>query len=302
MLRTLYRCVLRLHPSGFRKRFEAEILSIFDHTSEGWATARLLADGLLSFLRQWTLRPEFWHECATAQQPASDGIPSFCTLAPFRPSASAIIHGLVLSIAVFCLTCFGIRYSWIHVLHVRIPEVVFDSPRFMGANASGAAREGIAKAAVPPRQENNMPVPAPAGRSTSAVPARAIVSPLTVANGVPTTAASRSLDVDGTPTRLIVTTPVTQALLQSYVGEYVSDSPGHLAISISEEGGHLTMAIAGQPKRDLVPVSETEFAVREIENCWIIFLPADDDAHRNDLSHWEIQIFQSGQYLSARRK
>ena len=32
MLRHLYCCALRLHPSGFRKRFGDEMLSIFDHT------------------------------------------------------------------------------------------------------------------------------------------------------------------------------------------------------------------------------------------------------------------------------
>jgi len=62
MLRPLYCCVLRLHPPGFRRRFAGEMLSIFDHTPEKPAAARLLADGLLSLLRQWTLRPESWHE------------------------------------------------------------------------------------------------------------------------------------------------------------------------------------------------------------------------------------------------
>ncbi len=33
MIRPLYRCVLRLHPSGFRKRFTDEMLSIVDHSA-----------------------------------------------------------------------------------------------------------------------------------------------------------------------------------------------------------------------------------------------------------------------------
>jgi len=34
MLRPLYRCLLRLHPPGFRKRFAEEMLSIFDQATE----------------------------------------------------------------------------------------------------------------------------------------------------------------------------------------------------------------------------------------------------------------------------
>lgn len=125
MFRFLYRCALRLHPPGFRERFAGEMLSIFDQAAGKAAAFRLLADGFLSLARQWTLRPEFWHDPVPVQQPVSAGVPSFHTLDPFRPRAAAMIHGLVLSLAVFCLTCFAIRYSWIRVLHVRIPEVQF---------------------------------------------------------------------------------------------------------------------------------------------------------------------------------
>jgi len=128
MLRPLYRCVLRLHPPGFRKRFADEMLSIFDQTAGKLGEVKLLADGLLSLVRQWTLRPEFWHEISPTQQPAPDGIPRFHSLDPFRPRPSAVIHGLVLSTVVFSLTCFAIRYSWIHILRVRIREVQSDSP------------------------------------------------------------------------------------------------------------------------------------------------------------------------------
>ncbi len=129
MLRPLYRCVLCLHPPGFRKRFADEMLSIFDSTVGARAALRVLADGLLSLFRQWTLRPEFWHEISPTRQPALDGVPSFYTLDPFRPRAGAVIHGLVLSTAIFGTTCFAIRYSWIHILHVRIREVQADRPR-----------------------------------------------------------------------------------------------------------------------------------------------------------------------------
>jgi len=155
MLRPFYRCLLRLHPPAFRERFADEMLSIFDHSEGIPAGVRLLADGLLSLLRQWTLRPEFWHELSPAQQPAPDGIPSFYTLDPFRPCASAVVHGLVLSTAVFCLTGFAIRYSWIHILHVRIPEVQFDSPRSIQTNSGSVPSASLETPTVPTRSENS---------------------------------------------------------------------------------------------------------------------------------------------------
>jgi hypothetical protein len=128
MLRFLYQGLLGLHPPAFRMRFAEEMQLIFDQVRERSARVGLLADGVLSLLRQWSLRPEFWHEFASGgEQAASDGIPSFYTLDPFRPRTCAVVHGLILTVAVFCLTCFAIRYSWIHVLHVRIPEVQFES-------------------------------------------------------------------------------------------------------------------------------------------------------------------------------
>ena len=117
LLRPFYRCVVRLHPPAFRERFADEMLSIFDRSVGTQAELRLLLDALLSLARQWALRPEFWHGLPQAPtQPSADGIPSFQSLDPFRPRTAAVIHALVLSTVVFSLTCFAIRYSWIHVL------------------------------------------------------------------------------------------------------------------------------------------------------------------------------------------
>ena len=130
MLRAIYLLVLRLHPPSFRRRFGEEILSIFDQSNAKQVKCRLLADGFFSLGRQWALRPNFWHGAPVETAPhLADGVPSFCLLDPFRPRTSAIVHGIVLSTAVFCVTCFAIRYSWIHVLHVRIREVQFESPQ-----------------------------------------------------------------------------------------------------------------------------------------------------------------------------
>jgi len=144
MLRRIYRCVLRLHPPGFRRRFGDEILSIFDHTKGKLPAFQLLMDSVLSLIRQWVLRPGFWNVSVSAPAPQSalDGVPSFCTLNPFRPRAAAVVPGLILSMAVFSLTCVAIKYSWIRVLHVRIPEVQFEASRWIPPSATPSGFSG----------------------------------------------------------------------------------------------------------------------------------------------------------------
>ena len=153
MLRSLYSYVLRLHPPAFRKRFADEMLSIFDDSIGRLSALRLLGDGLLSLARQWALRPEFWREFSPTQPPTSDGIPSFSTLDPFRPRAGAVIPGLVLSSAVFCMTCFAIKYNWAHVLDVHIPSVQFDSPRSAQTNPGSVVKDAVERTSIPPHPE-----------------------------------------------------------------------------------------------------------------------------------------------------
>lgn len=60
IVRTLYRCLVWLHPGAFRLRFEEEILWIFDEAADGWGTASLLRDASISLLRQWFIRSQLW--------------------------------------------------------------------------------------------------------------------------------------------------------------------------------------------------------------------------------------------------
>src|SRR5450631_4626877 len=100
MLRHLYRCALRLHPSSFRRRFGDEMLYIFDQRKGMLAALGLMLDCVFSLLRQWTLRPHVGIDLPTAplRSLTSDHIPSFETLESFQPRASALIHGTLLSL------------------------------------------------------------------------------------------------------------------------------------------------------------------------------------------------------------
>ena len=63
-MRPLYAALLWLHPPGFRRRFGDELLCIFDEARPSHGALPLLADGAVSFLRQWTLRSALWIWCA----------------------------------------------------------------------------------------------------------------------------------------------------------------------------------------------------------------------------------------------
>jgi len=60
MTRTLYRCLVCLHPPAFRLRFEPELLWIFDESVDASGAAPLLYDAAISLLRQWLLRSGMW--------------------------------------------------------------------------------------------------------------------------------------------------------------------------------------------------------------------------------------------------
>ena len=219
MLRRIYRCVLRLHPPAFRRRFDDEILSIFDQATGRFSGFRLLMDNILSLIRQWTLRPEFWYESVPvrAQQPALDGVPSFFLLTPFRPRARAIVPGLILSIAIFSLTCVAIKYSWIHVLHIRIPEVQFQAPQWIPPNASHSAFPDRTAESVPQNQAATSSVqnvhaqtPEAASRATSNTSTPSAVATKAPRNGVvqplrfsqPKAQQSKGYDISATSTEL----------------------------------------------------------------------------------------------------
>jgi len=144
MLRPLYRSMLRLHPPAFRKRFEDEILSIFDAAATSSDRIRLLIDAVFSLARQWMLRQEFWQGAPVkSAHPAPDGIPCFYSFDTFRPRTTAVIHGSVLTITLFLATCYAIRYSWIHVLNVHIPEIEFERSEWLPPTGTPSSQSPV---------------------------------------------------------------------------------------------------------------------------------------------------------------
>jgi hypothetical protein len=173
MLRSFYRCALHLHPPAFRRRFAEEMQFIFDQQTSKSAAAKLLIDALVSTCRQWLLRPECWCALpAESPQTLTDGIPTFYTIRPFRPRSAAVLHGIALTAVVFCLTCFAIRYSWIRVLHIRIPEVASEESAWIPPAASHAS------APAAPESERQPAVEAAVSSPTPPAPISSVASSL----------------------------------------------------------------------------------------------------------------------------
>lgn len=128
MLKHLYRCVVRLHPPSFRRRFGDEMLYAFDQQKRALAELGVMLDCVVSLFRQWALRPHSSVELSVAPLTtrAADHIPLFETLDSSPPRASALVNGAVLSLVLFCVTVVAIRYSWIHVLNLHIREIGTD--------------------------------------------------------------------------------------------------------------------------------------------------------------------------------
>lgn len=281
MLRHLYRGVLHLHPPGFQRRFSDEMLSIFDQTPGTLPAFRLLLDAAISLARQWTLRPEFWHEIPRQAQPVADGVPAFSSLDPFRPRTSAIVHGIVLSMVLFCATCVAIRYSWIHVLHVHIPEIALEAPSVVRPAASHIALPGMAgsprdqKATAPDSRTLQLyvePVPVEADNAQPNVKSR-----------------GERLSAASLPGTLV--TSGGKIDLQAYRGTYLSHSP-EVVISISIDGGRLVMHVSGE-KHTLSPLSERTFLTEDGE----VEFGAESDG-----KFYRLQLSLSGQQIIAERR
>jgi len=239
MLRRLYRWAVRLHPASFRRRFGEEMLSIFDQQKGTRAALHIALDCVLSLFRQRLLRPHSGTELAAVPLPSPNpnSIPSFESLDPFQPRASAVIPGALLSLTLFYLTVIGISYSWIHVLRPRFPEVG------IGPSQAVASQTSLPFDVIPTE---------PGGPQ-----ARPSVSSSSVAAPTPK--------------------PKQMILLDQYVGEYISkDPPVKILVQIEEDsfkGDHLSISLAGAAHSGLAlsPMSPGKFIVAGVENSHVIF-------------------------------
>jgi hypothetical protein len=279
MLRRLYRCAVRLHPSSFRRRFGDEMLHIFDQQKGTLAVVDAMLDCVFSLLRQWTLRPHTGVELPASPlllSPMADHIPSFETLDAFRPRASAIINGTVLSLILFCMTVFAIRYSWIHVLNLRIREIAVVPSQQVYSQASTSHLVGT----------STQPLTRDSEKSSERLQVDVIsTEPERIQTKINASAAA--------PVR--TRGVVIWLRLELYVGKYISNSPP-AKISVRIEGNHLSLTAAGHPRLALSPVSPTRFVIVGAESSYVDFTP-DDQGRIRCLS-----LVQSGNVITAQHQ
>jgi len=287
MLRFLYCRLLRLHPRSFRDRFADEMLSIFDQAGVATTELRLIFDASLSLVRQWTLRQEFWNSSPVTPAPAVFGVPSFATLQSFRPRTAAVLHGLALSILLFCATCFAIRYSWIHVLHIQIPEFELDR----SLPVSPASRTSLSRAIPKPIAPPNSP------KEQQSVSEHLSVEVLPVeakygGSSPSATKLNSQSSGDRSPAKVVV---VLELRLNNYAGKYKAQSSG-ITIKVAVHDHQLVMEFAGGPTRTLSPYSETTFGIEGSPDSRIEFVPGTDGRMR------EMHLLEHGEHVVAVRQ
>ena len=108
--RSLYRCLLRLHPEVFRNEFADEMLWIFDQACAKGSVAPLFADALVSIARQWILRMPWGKLPAAEPISASAGFGTFAWKNVALPDsslpASRVLQGAAVAIAFGALLSF----------------------------------------------------------------------------------------------------------------------------------------------------------------------------------------------------
>ena len=261
MLRFIYRGVLRAHPSWFRRRFADEMLSIFDQTQGPLAAGRLLGDGMISLLRQWTLRPEFWEEPTVPATP--NGVPLFHTFESSKPRTEALLYGAFLSLLVLNGVCWTMGYAWNHPSFVWIQQPVIRPPEAWKAKPAGQAADAVAGDESLYTDEGRVVLVFKSHAPSAAAPAAS------TSQGNPSSPQS-SVETSGSAPAATV---VDAQTLQSYAGTYVGESGKDPSISISVRDGRLQLEMAGRGGSPLTPVTRTKFVAVAIPDCSIDFSP-----------------------------
>jgi len=288
MLRVLYGLVLRTHPHYFRQRFGEEMQSIFDHAESDRVALGLLADAVVSLARQWTLRPHFWEEPRLAA--AGQGAPLFNMLDSNKPRASALIYGALMSAMVLNGVCWTMGYAWNH-------------PRFMdirpGYGPAGRVPESKLISRAVPRP--TLPVePTPytdEGRVvlifTTHAHAAAGSAPLASSSAPAPTVPTSAANFSGASSNPSAALPAS--LLQSYVGTYISNSPGHERVNVTLVDGRLQLEVVGVFSGPLTPLSNTQFLACGGTDCQVSFFANASGAVDQIEVHYagrEIQAFR----------
>jgi hypothetical protein len=109
MGRSLYICLIGLHPRHFRERFGEEMIAIFDDAAGNRERGALFTDVLVSLFRQWALRPPNREPALSMALPATSlDTPVFQMLDSSFPRRSALVNGAIMTLVSFLAMTFFI--------------------------------------------------------------------------------------------------------------------------------------------------------------------------------------------------
>lgn len=262
MLRFLYNATLRAHPPYFRQRFSDEMQAIFDHANGDLAKARLLADAMLSLVRQWTLRPQFWEEPAPIA--AEGGTALFSSLATSKPRTMALFYGAILSALVLNGVSLTIGYAWEHPIFIEfrrptiVPPAAWKARPVVKPGATGLAEPYLFTDQGRVLLVFNSPAhPSPQPKSDAKTISEVETSTVPLA------------DISPTPTNNLVATPLV--VLQAYAGTYVSPAPDGQRVIVTIDSGRLQLEVAGQFRSPLAPLPNPQLLACGVGDCWVMF-------------------------------
>jgi len=255
MLRFLYCAALRAHPQHFRERFSEEMQAIFDQAESPLQQVGLLADAVLSLVRQWTLRPEFLHERATAA-PDGGGL-LFSSLGDSKPRAVALFYGAILSALVLNGVSLTMGYAWEHPIFIEIRRPTIVPP------AAWKTRPKVQPVPAAPAEPSFytdqgrviLIFSSPSHPAGSAQPAKP--APQGTASPAETAPATGVATLAGA--------------LQSYAGTYVAQAPGSQRVRVTIDSGRLQLEVVGEFRSLLEPLPDSQLLACMVGDCWVMF-------------------------------
>jgi hypothetical protein len=251
MLRSLYQLLLRGHPPYFRQRFAEEMQSIFDQAESRPVAAGLLADAVLSLLRQWSLRPQFWEETPLA---VGRGTPLFNVLDNNKPRAAALVYGAFLSALVLNGVCWTMGYAWNHPIFIELRRPVFVPPASWDRISTSVPRDETTESAEPSLYTGE-------GRVVLIFPSHARPG------GEADPAIQLSMSSPELPARY----SGAPIFLQAYPGAYLSTAENGERVNVTLNSGRLQLEVVGVFSSPIVPVPGSQEMTCAVRNCSATF-------------------------------
>jgi hypothetical protein len=229
--------------------------AIFDQADSRPVAAGLLADAVLSLLRQWSLRPQFWEESPLVA--AGEGTPLFRVLDGNKPRTAALVYGALMSVLVLNGVSWTMGYAWNHPIFIQLRRPVLVPPASWGTKSTSAIRPEATRAAESDLYTDE-------GRVVLIFPSRA-----------------RPSSEAGPTIFLSITSPPAEPsrssgdaapiFLQAYPGTYLSTSESGERVNVTLNSGRLQLEVVGVFSSPIVPVPGSQQMNCAVRNCSATF-------------------------------